>query len=69
MIRMLNMKEKTKTIELTERECTQVKVFILLGIWWDYEEQWIKSLNEGSEDDDFKAKIDYYRALAKKFDW
>ena len=65
---MKNKEPKTKTVELTGRECSQIRAFIILGIW-EYEEQWIKSIDDGAEDYELKAKVDYYRALTKKFEW
>ena len=46
---MKNKEPKTKTVELTERECAQIRAFIILGIW-EYESQWAKSIDDGNED-------------------
>lgn len=62
------MKEKTKTIELTERECDQIKACIFLSLWDDrmrYET--LKAAGDPSYK--LKDKLDYYDQLSKKFDW
>ena len=61
-------KEKTKTIELSERECDQIKACILLSLW-DDRMRYEKLKAEGDPSYELKAKLDYYDQLAKKFDW
>ena len=55
-----------KTVELTELESQQINACILLAIH-DWEVEYIKSCEGGGEDYELKARIEYYRGLAKKF--
>jgi len=56
-----------KTVELTELESQKVNACILLAIH-DWEVEYIKSCEGGGEDYELKARIEYYRNLAKKFE-
>lgn len=62
------MKEKTKTIELTERECDQIKACILLSVW-DNRMRYEGLKAEGDRSYELKDMLDYYDQLAQKFDW
>lgn len=56
-----------KTVELTELESQKVNAFIRSAIY-DWEVEYVKSREGGGEDYELKARIEYYRNLAKKFE-
>ena len=65
---MRGKESKTKTVELTERECAQIRASILLSLW-DDKMRYMKQTADGDPSYELKARLDYYDELMKRFEW
>lgn len=63
----MQKQENLITVQLTEKECSQIRACIKLALM-DEEQRYHTQLAEGDPSYDLKAELDYYSALADKFD-